>query len=115
MKSACTALLSILLLTLLLPMGSALGQGRSSEVVIQTTKTAYRKTDILVNMPDVLSGGRASVQSAELVHAVIYSDMDYSGLLWRPVSFRRFVKGGCHETKNDVGTVARRHAGVLVV
>ena len=69
------------MISLLIPMGSAFGQSRSSEVVIQTTKTAFMKTDILVTLPDVLSGGRASVQAAELVHAVIYSDMDYSGLL----------------------------------
>ncbi|MBU8871984.1 MAG: hypothetical protein KOO60_14045 [Gemmatimonadales bacterium] len=81
MKLARKTLFCVLLLFLLVPISLALGQGRSSEVVIQTTKTAYRKTDILVNIPDVLSGGRASVESAELVHEVIFNDMNYSGLM----------------------------------
>ncbi len=81
MKIARSVFVVVILLSLLTLFGSAFGQGRSSEVVIQTTKTAYRKTDILVSIPDVLSGGRASVQSSELVHSVIYSDMDYSGLM----------------------------------
>ena len=81
MKFISRSLLPVVLVAVLLTGVSAFAQGRSSEVVIQTTKAAYRKTDILVNMLDVLSGGRASVQAGELVHSVIYSDMDYSGLM----------------------------------
>jgi TolB protein len=81
LKSAKSIVCCLLIVALLMPAGSASAQGRSSEVVIQTTKTAFKKTDILVNMLDVLSGGRASVQAAEMMHSVIYSDLDYSGLM----------------------------------
>ncbi len=82
---------AICLLMAVGPVGNARAQGGSSEVVIQTTKSAYRKTDILVSLPDVLSGGRKSVQAAELVHSVLYSDMDFSGLM----------RGGTSEAQAD--------------
>lgn len=73
--------LSLLVAVASLPVVEAAAQGRSSEVVIQTTKSAYRKTDILVSLPDVLSGGRESVGAAEMVHSVLYGDMQLSGLM----------------------------------
>jgi len=51
------------------------------EVDSRITKTAYAKTDILVNMLDVLSGGNASVETADILEAVINNDLVFSGLI----------------------------------
>ncbi len=51
------------------------------EVGSTITKTAYAKTDILVNMLDVLSGGNASVETADVLEAVINNDLVFSGLI----------------------------------
>ena len=57
----------------------AAGQ-RSGEVVIETTKTAWEKTPILVNMLDVLSGGMRAVNTADLLQEVVANDLKLSGL-----------------------------------
>ncbi len=58
--------------------GVVLAQG--SEVVIESTRTAYRKTDILLNEFDVLSGGENAVAGSDLVAAVLGNDLQLSGL-----------------------------------
>ena len=58
--------------------GEAVAQG--SEVVIETTRTAYRKTDVLIIPLDILSGGERAAAGADLVGAVLRSDLDLSGL-----------------------------------
>lgn len=70
---ACGLLLLVAIMTLV---GQASGQ---PEVVTSITKSAYLKTDVLVNMLDVLSGGSAAVQDADLLETVIRQDLDYSG------------------------------------
>ncbi len=59
----------------------ALAANGQIEVGVDITKTAYEKTDILVNMLNVLSGGTASVKTAELVESVINNDLIFSGLI----------------------------------
>lgn len=49
------------------------------EVQFTITKEAYLKTDVLINMFDVLSGGRASVKDADELEFVIRQDLIYSG------------------------------------
>ncbi len=61
------------------------------EVGSTINKTAYRKTDVLVNMLDVLSGGSASVEDAGLVEQVINDDLVFSGLF----------RTGIHEDQSD--------------
>jgi TolB protein len=58
---------------------AALGQG-SPEVSMGIVKEAVEKTDILVETLDVLSGGMAAVEAADLIEAVIARDLEYSGL-----------------------------------
>ncbi len=63
-------------LLLLASAGRAMAQ---TEVVTSITKRAYLKTDALVNMLDVLSGGQAAVRNADLLETVIRQDLLYSG------------------------------------
>jgi tol-pal system beta propeller repeat protein TolB len=51
------------------------------EVGVEITKDAHLKTDILVKMLDVLSGGMDSVEAADLLEKVINTDLVYSGLI----------------------------------
>ncbi len=51
------------------------------EVGSTISKTAYRKTDILINMLDVLSGGTASVTTADFLENVINDDLVFSGII----------------------------------
>ncbi len=55
-------------------------RGQGSEVVIVDTRSAFRKTDILLNEFDVLSGGRKAVAGADLVASVLANDLLLSGL-----------------------------------
>ena len=68
-----------LALALLVAAAPAVAQ-RSTEVEIGTTRQAWAKTPILVTMLDVLSGGTASVQAADLVQEVLVDDLRLSGL-----------------------------------
>lgn len=56
------------------------GAQRSSEVVIETTKSAWEKTPILVGLLDVLSGGMPAVRTADLLQEVLRNDLELSGL-----------------------------------
>jgi len=67
------------LLVVLIACAPALAQ-RESEVVVGVTKTAHLKTDILVNLLDVLSGGTDAQHAAETVRRVLGRDLVYSGL-----------------------------------
>ena len=67
-----------LLLVLLLPLTGAVAQ--QTEVTLEVNKTAFQKIDLLVNMLDVLSGGMASVQTADQIEDVVISDLNLSGL-----------------------------------
>ncbi|MCP4293152.1 MAG: hypothetical protein GY780_15105 [bacterium] len=61
--------------------GQALAAKDRIEVGSVLTKTAFLKTDILVNMLDVLSGGNNSVATADVVEEVINNDLVFSGLI----------------------------------
>jgi len=60
--------------------GLALAQGRSSEVIIEHTSTAFIKTDVLINEFDILAGGVASAEAGDLMSAVVANDLRLSGL-----------------------------------
>ncbi len=66
-------------LLLLAAAGGAAAQ-RSGEVTLVGEKSAWQKTPILVDLPDVLSGGAAAVRTADLVQDVLESDLRLSGL-----------------------------------
>ncbi len=51
------------------------------EIDSRINKSAYRKTDILLNSFDVLSGGAGSVVQSELVLKIINDDLVFSGLI----------------------------------
>lgn len=68
-------------LVLLALVGSSLARAGQIEVGATISKTAYRKTDVLVNMLDVLSGGSRAVQTADLVEQVVNDDLVFSGLI----------------------------------
>ncbi len=74
----CSALVLCLVVSLEKP---ALAVGDKIEVGSTISKSAYAKTDILVNMLDVLSGGTASVETADVIEAVINNDLIFSGLI----------------------------------
>jgi TolB protein len=60
--------------------GQVLAQGRNSEVVIDITRSAFIKTDVLINELDVLAGGVASGEAADLMATVVANDLRFSGL-----------------------------------
>ncbi len=62
---------------LILP-APAFSQG--SEVVITSTRTAFRKTDIQLSAFDVLSGGSVAVFGADRISSVLENDLEISGL-----------------------------------
>ncbi len=76
------------LVVILLMTGLAQAQ---PEVVTSITKNAYLKTDVLVNMLDVLSGGSAAVRDADELETVIRQDLIYSG----------FFNVGTNEDQSD--------------
>lgn len=59
---------------------AAVAQGGSSDVVLETTKSAFVKIDIQVNPLDVLAGGPGSVTAGQLVEGVLVQDLQFSGL-----------------------------------
>ncbi len=67
------------LLAVLLTAVSALAQGSIPDVIMETTKTAFQKTDLLVGTLDVLSGGVPSVEAADRLEEVLANDLLYSG------------------------------------
>ena len=69
-------LVALLLMASALPV---LGQAVPN-VEVGITKTAYEKTDILVGILDVLSGGIQSVDAATLIEQTLASDLKNSGL-----------------------------------
>ncbi|MEN8007476.1 MAG: hypothetical protein ABFS42_10700 [Candidatus Krumholzibacteriota bacterium] len=73
-------LLLILVAVLSVSPTAALAQGRNNEVVIEHTKTAFIKTDVLISELDVLSGGVASADAANLMTDIIGNDLRLSGL-----------------------------------
>ena len=70
-------LLVILVLSGLAP--AAARAQSSGDVVLHATKTAYQRIDVLVGLLDVLSGGMAAVEAADLVEEVVTRDLRYSG------------------------------------
>lgn len=68
-----------LLLILVLAPSTAVAQ-RNQEVVIEHTTSAYVKTDILIKMFDVLSGGMPAVGTADVLEDVVIQDLEFSGL-----------------------------------
>ncbi len=52
---------------------------RPGEVVLHATKTAYQRTDLLLGLFDVLSGGADAVATADMLQEVIFQDLGYSG------------------------------------
>ena len=71
----------ILMLALLLNMLAFVAFAGQIEVNTTINKTAFLKTDILVNDLDVLSGGAGSVEVAQLLEKVINDDLIFSGLI----------------------------------
>jgi len=65
---------------LLLGAGVACGQGGNSELYLETTATAFIKTDVKLAPLDVLSGGEAAVAAADMVREIVGNDLDFSGL-----------------------------------
>lgn len=80
MKNSLRRILVSLLLLAAWPQVGALAQGGSSDVVLETTKSAFVKIDIQVNPLDVLAGGPGSVTAGQLVEEVLGQDLRYSGL-----------------------------------
>lgn len=76
-RSSGTILAFVLLFGL--PVAAA-AQGLGSEVIIEHTSTAFIKTDVLMNELDVLAGGVASAEAAELISSVVANDLRLSGL-----------------------------------
>lgn len=93
MKTWKILLLLSLLLTLL-PAGPAARAAGQSEIVTTITKPAYLKTGVLVNLLDVLSGGAAAVQDADLLETVIRQDLEYSGF---------FLVGSSEDRSDSLG------------
>ncbi len=58
----------------------AAGLAAAEEVSMDITKTAWERTDILVQPLDVVSGGTEAQEAAWLLESVIAVDLDYSGL-----------------------------------
>jgi TolB protein len=58
----------------------SLAQGRNSEVVIDITREAFIKTDVLINELDVLAGGVSSADAAMTMSSVVTNDLRLSGL-----------------------------------
>ena len=79
MTSLKKCLLTTTLFCLFLP-ALAWGQGRGSEVVLDITKTAFIKTDVLIRDLDVLSGGVESADAASLMNQIVANDLLLSGL-----------------------------------
>jgi TolB protein len=65
---------------LLLVPALAQAQGRHSEVVLDITKSAFVKTDVLMTELDVLSGGVASSEAAVSMVDIVANDLKLSGL-----------------------------------
>lgn len=78
----------ILLMAALNMVAGSVASATPGQVEVGSTinKTAYRKTDILVNMLDVLSGGASSVETADLVEKVVNNDLVFSGLIRTGIS-----------------------------
>jgi len=72
-------MLAAIFALLLLPTAS-LAQGRNSEVVLDITKSAFVKTDVLIRDLDVLSGGVESADAAGLMNRIVANDLLLSGL-----------------------------------
>ncbi len=54
--------------------------GQGSEVVIESTRTAFRKTDLQLTPFDVLSGGSEAVFGADRISSILENDLELSGL-----------------------------------
>ncbi len=65
---------------LLLLAGGALAQGGNSELYLETTASAFIKTDVKLAPLDVLSGGEKSVLAADQLGEIISNDLVFSGL-----------------------------------
>jgi len=78
MKSLMVAVVCVVGWALVTGPPPAAAQG-TPDVVLQASKTAFRKIDILVGALDVLSGGMGSVDQANLVEDVTARDLQYSG------------------------------------
>jgi TolB protein len=74
-----TKILVAALLVMVLP-GLVLAQGSNSEVVIEHTKTAFTKTNVLILPLDVLSGGIESAEAADAMNQIVANDLRLSGL-----------------------------------
>lgn len=81
----------LLLLITLVVFGAMVASADQIEYNSTISKSAYLKTDILVNTFDVLSGGTGSVEDSELVQMVVNDDLVYSGL----------IRTGLAETQGD--------------
>jgi len=79
LKTAKTVLALAAGLLLAAAAGGAAAQ-RSGEVTLIGEKSAWQKTPILVDLPDVLSGGAGAVRTADLLQDVLESDLRLSGL-----------------------------------
>ena len=78
--------LLIVAVSLFLPTLAAQTVAGQIEVGSVINKSAYMKTDILVNMLDVLSGGASSVETADLLEKVINDDLVFSGIIRTGIS-----------------------------
>ena len=73
-------LLPVFFLTCAILPKLTLAQGRSTEVVIEHSGTAFIKTDVLIRELDILSGGMDSVEAADTMNRVVANDLRLSGL-----------------------------------
>ena len=81
----------LILLIVLLVFVALVASAEQIEYNSTISKSAYLKTDILVNTFDVLSGGSGSVEDAEMVQLVVNDDLVFSGL----------IRTGFSETESD--------------
>lgn len=67
-------------LCLILCAASAFAQGGNSELYLETTASAFIKTDVKLSPLDVLSGGENAVAAADQLREILGNDLAYSGL-----------------------------------